>query len=261
MRTRRVVIADDEPLARERLRLLLASDTGYELIGEAADGDAALELIVRDRPEIVFLDVQMPGLDGLEVVELLATAENDSNYAPVIIFVTAFDEYAVRAFDASATDYLRKPFDADRFHRALRRAEERLAARQTGHNTVEPELKAFLETLRREREYPERFIVRGPKGAYFVRIADIQWVDAQANYVRLHASGRAHFVRDTMKAFEQRLDPRDFVRVNRSVIVNIDHIERFESHGHGEYELLLRDGVRVTSSRQFGAQLHALLRE
>ncbi len=254
----RVVIADDEPLARERLRTLLAVHDDFEIVAECEDGVQAVEAITATRPDLLFLDIRMPGLDGLEVVDAFESDHDDgAAHRPVVVFVTAHDEYAARAFDASAADYLRKPFDRARFERALGRARERIGKPDAG--SIAPELRTFLETLRRERGYPVRFLVRGAKGLYFVRTADIDWVDAQGNYVRLHAGGRAHLLRDTMKGFEEKLDPAAFVRVNRSVIVNIDHIAQAETHTHGEYEIALRDGVRVTSSRAFGARLHELL--
>lgn len=253
-RRRRVLIADDEELARERVRMMLANRPGYEVIAETRDGMATVEAIVEHAPDIVFLDIRMPGLDGFEV---LAGIE-DAEVRPSIIFVTAFDAHAVQAFDVGAVDYLLKPFDAVRFDQALARAETRLG-RGTGGG-IDPALRELLETLRGRSTYAERFLVRGPTHLYFVRTQDIEWVDAQANYVRLHATGRVHFVRDTMKAFVEKLPADRFLRVHRSIIVNIDHIQRLEPHGHGEYVLTLRDGSKVTSSRAYGEGLHALLR-
>jgi two-component system LytT family response regulator len=168
----------------------------------------------------------------------------------------AFDTYAVKAFDVSATDYLLKPFNAQRLDQALIRVSEKLEK-----SGLEPQLRTFLETLRSERAYPDRFLVRTTNHLYFVREADIEWVDAADNYVRLHANGRAHFVRDTMKAFVAKLHPDRFLRVHRSVIVNINHVLKLEPHGHGEYVLSMRDGSRVTSSRSHSERLHALLKE
>ena len=255
MTSRRVVVADDEPLARERIRELLRAHPDFTIVAECEDGPAAMDAIVAHEPELLFLDIRMPGLDGLEIATALESASPEANL-PAVIFVTAFDEFAVRAFDASAADYLRKPFDQQRFDRALKRAEEKLQLREP---RLDAELRSFIDSLRRERSYAERFLVRGHQGLYFIRAEDVDWVDAQGNYVRLHALGKAHLVRDTMKAFEQKLDPQRFVRVNRSVIVNIDHISRAETHAHGEYALMLRDGVQVISSRAHGARLHQLL--
>jgi two-component system LytT family response regulator len=252
---RRVVIADDEPLARERIRTMLEGRPEYTIVAEASDGVGTVEAIVEHRPDIVFLDIKMPGLDGFEVI---ATLE-DSQVLPAVIFVTAFDSYALQAFEVSAVDYLLKPFDASRFDQALERATARAGQPSGTGSGIDLALRNFLETLRIERSYPERFLVRGPTHLYFVRTPDVEWVDAQGNYVRLHVGGRAHFVRDTMKAFAEKLHPDRFIRVHRSIIVNVDHIQRLEPHGHGEYVITLRDGIRVTSSRAHSEPLHALL--
>jgi two-component system, LytTR family, response regulator len=253
VKSRGVVIADDEPLARDRIRMMLERHHGYEVVAECGDGESAVEAILAHEPRILFLDIKMPGLDGFEVVAAL----QEARIRPAIVFVTAFDNYALQAFDVSAVDYLLKPFDAARFEQALGRAEAHVMQPATA--SLDPSLRRFLETLRAERAYPERFLVRGPAHLYFVRAVDVEWVDAQGNYVRLHAGGRTHFVRDTMKAFETKLHPDRFVRVHRSIIVNIDHIHRLEPHGHGEYTITLRDGMRLTSSRTHGDRLHALL--
>lgn len=250
--TLRVIIADDEMLARKRLRMMLETKPEYEIVAECADGPETVEAIVEHEPDLLFLDIKMPALDGFDVLEALDAAR----VPPAVVFVTAFDTYAVKAFDVSATDYLLKPFNAGRLDQALARVAERL--KPTG---LEPHLRTFLETLKSERAYPDRFLVRASNHLYFVRETDIEWVDAADNYVRLHAGGRAHFVRDTMKSFIGKLHPDRFIRVHRSVIVNINHVQRLEPHGHGEYILTMRDGSRVTSSRAHSERLHALLKE
>jgi two-component system LytT family response regulator len=247
---RRVLIADDEPLARERMRMLLAGRAGYEIVAECEDGIQAADRIAADRPDVVFLDINMPALDGLEVAEALGDG------APAVVFVTAFHEFAVRAFEVSAVDYLLKPVDRERLERALARAEARLAA---GTSLTLDSVREFLATLRAERAYPRRFLVRSSRGHHFVRADEIDWVDAQGNYVRVHAGGRSHMLRDTMTAFEAKLDPDTFVRVHRSAIVNVDRIERIEPYARGEYLLTLRDGTRLTSSRAHSVRLHELL--
>jgi two-component system, LytTR family, response regulator len=247
----KVIIADDEILARKRLRLMLEAKPEYTIVAECGDGPETVEAIVQHQPDLLFLDIKMPALDGFDVLAALDAAR----LPPAIVFVTAFDAYAVQAFDVSATDYLLKPFNTQRLDQALERVSQRLNA-----SPLEPQLRAFLETLRSERAYPDRFLVRASNHLYFVREADIEWVDAADNYVRLHAGGRAHFVRDTMKAFTAKLNPDRFIRVHRSVIVNIDHVQKLEAHGHGEYLITLRDGSRVTSSRAHSERLHALLR-
>jgi two-component system, LytTR family, response regulator len=251
--TIRALIADDEPLARTRVRMMLEERAGYEIVAECADGPEAVEGIIAHAPALVFLDIKMPALDGFDVLDAL----NAAQVPPAVVFVTAFDAYAIKAFDVSAVDYLLKPFNAVRFEQALARAESRLAHPSPG---IPPDLRAFLETLRSTRAHPDRFLVRAANHLYFVREADVEWVDAADNYVRLHAGGRAHFVRDTMKAFAAKLRPDRFVRVHRSIIISLDHIQRLEPHGHGEYLITMRDGSRVTSSRSYSERLHALLR-
>ncbi len=273
----RVVVADDEPLARERIRRLLAEWPAYTIVRECEDGEQAVDAIVAERPDVVLLDVRMPGLDGMEVAAALTVPLGRA--APVVVFVTAFNAYAVKAFEAGALDYLLKPVDRDRLGRALARVEDRLESRlwaQAGAQTerraasecddgalapvLDAAVSTFLDTLRRERAYPTRFLVRDAKGMYFVRADDVDWVGAEGNYVGLHVGGRTHLVRDTMTAFAARLYPERFVRVHRSAIVNIDRLNRIEPHDHGEYVLTMRDGSRLTSSRAYSARLRALLR-
>jgi two-component system LytT family response regulator len=264
---RRVVLADDEPLARERLRMLLAAHPGWRVAGEAEDGASAVRAILEARPDLVFLDIRMPELSGIEVVDALdAAAEEHQAPLPAIVFVTAHDEYAVRAFEQRALDYLLKPVDAPRMARALARVEERLAAAPAaGTPAAAPDvgvqLRELLAALGTTPAWPRRFVVRDAKGGlYFVRAADVEWVEAQENYVALHAGGRVHLVRDTMKRFEAKLDPDVFVRVHRSAIVSLDHVARLEPYAHGEYTIVLRDGTRLRTSKAHGARLLALLR-
>jgi two-component system LytT family response regulator len=253
--TRRVLVADDEPLSRDRIRIMLGADAGYLIVAECGDGPSAVEGILAHRPEIVFLDIRMPGLDGLEVLAAL----DEVATPPAVIFVTAHDAYAVKAFNVGAVDYLLKPFDAERFAAALARAEVRLQG--GGGAALEPALKVLLQQVKARHLYPERFLVRAAKHLYFVKAAEIEWLDGASNYVRLHIGGRAHLVRDTLKAIASKLPPDRFVRVHRSVIVNVDRIRRLEPSGHGEYLIMLEDGTRLTSSRGHSKELQALLRE
>ena len=178
---------------------------------------------------------------------------------PAIVFVTAFEQYALKAIEVAALDYLLKPVDRERLDRALARAEERLA--RAPADGIDPGLRAFLEQLRAERAWPRRFLVRDAKGGlYFVGADEIDWVDAEGNYVGLWAAGRKHLVRDTMKALEAKLDPARFVRVHRSAIVNLDRVQRIEPWAHGEYVLTLRDGTKLRTSRAHGARFAELLR-
>jgi two-component system LytT family response regulator len=258
----RIVVADDEPLARQRVRSMLAGRPGCEVVGEATNGAEAVALIVRERPDVVFLDIKMPELDGFEVI---AALEATAGAVPAVVFVTAFGDYAVKAFDVRALDYLLKPFDRARFDRALESALARSRERSEGGAGagfaagVPPELREALSALGERRRYPARFLVRSGSRMYFVRADEIEWADAAGNYVRLHAGGRTHLVRQTMTAFESQLDPDRFVRVHRSALVNVDRIAQIEPYVHGEYVITMRDGTRLTSSRAHGGRLRALL--
>ena len=248
----RVLIVDDEPLPRERIRTLLGRHQEITVIAEASDGAEALELVMTHRPDLIFLDIQMPELDGFEVLEALYPG-----VMPAVIFITAFDEYAVRAFDVSAVDYLLKPIDPARFEQALARATRRLA-----RGSVEDgqELQEFLARWRAERGYSARFVVRTGDKLAFIRAEEVDWIDAAGNYARLHVGGREHLIRETMKSLENRLDPETFVRVHRSAIVNIDRVASLEPYFHGEYVVQMRDGSKLTSSRSHSGRLRALLK-
>jgi two-component system LytT family response regulator len=251
---RRVLIADDEPLARERLHSLLARHEGYRVVSECADGDETLEAIERDRPDLAFLDISMPGRSGVEVAQELLHSSNP----PAIVFVTAHDEFALQAFEVSAVDYLVKPVDRERFDQTLGRIEHRF-----GDATAAPRddaLRALLKDLLPGPARRKRFVIRSTRGHYFVRTEDVETAVADGNYIALSAGGRAHLVRETMKTFEASLDPAQFVRIHRSTIINIDRIARIEPLGHGEYRVTMQSGSRFESSRAYSERLHALLR-
>jgi two-component system LytT family response regulator len=234
----RVALVDDEPLGRERIRALLADEADVTLIGEYGTGEEALSGILESAPQVLFLDVQMPGMDGFGLVQLLE-ARLAPEERPFIVVVTAYDEYALRAFDVSAVDYLLKPFDRARFRAALARARARVS----------------------ERPRPEaRFVVRLASRMTLVRATDVEWIAGEGNYARLHSGGRRHLVRETLKSVESRLDPSKFVRVHRSAIVNVDCVATLEPHVHGQYVLTMRDGSRITSSRTHSAKLRTLLK-
>ncbi|MDF1503188.1 LytTR family DNA-binding domain-containing protein [Roseisolibacter sp. H3M3-2] len=256
-----VLLADDEPLARRRLASLLARHPAYSVIAECEDGAEAVERIAELRPDLAFLDIHMPELDGVAVAEALA--EGDPATAPAVIFVTAYDAHAVRAFDLNAVDYVLKPVDVERFDRALARASARIDARRAGGAPAqEPDaaLRAVLAELRPAAAYPSRFVVRDAKGLYFVKADEVERVDAEGNYVGLWVRGRRHLLRETMKGIEGKLDPARFVRVHRSSIVNVDRVRRLEPWAHGEYVITMEDGTKITSSRTHGTRLQELLR-
>jgi two-component system LytT family response regulator len=249
---RRVVIADDEPLARTRLKTMLARHQGYEIAAECRDGDETVQTLATSPPDLLFLDIKMPALDGFEVLEALAEAARP----PAIVFVTAFADRAVDAFDQNAADFLLKPYDAARFDRAMQRVDDRLRAGSAADATA---MRKVLESIN-PRPHAERFLVRGTSHLYFVRSAEVEWIDAAANYVRLHAGGRVHFVRGTVKGVEERLDSEKFIRVHRSMIVNLDFVKRLEPSEHGEYMITMQDGARIRSSRTYNARLRSVFR-
>ena len=248
----RAVIVDDEELARDRIQTLLEAEPDVEVVGVCTDGPSAVETIDRTQPDLVFLDVQMPGMDGFEVVENL-----EPTRLPALVFVTAHDAHALRAFEIHALDFLLKPFDQARFEKALERARGQLA-RSRGA-VLDSRLVSLLEELRDERKYSERLIVKSSGRVFFVRTEEIDWVEASGNYVKIHTKNDAHLLRESMKNMEAKLDPKTFVRIHRSAIVNIDHIKELEPWFHGEYIVIMRDGTRLTASRVFSDRLSALI--
>jgi two-component system, LytTR family, response regulator len=248
----RTLIADDEPLARERLRALLARHSDVELIGECTNGADAVEAIVARRPDLVLLDVEMPKADGFAVLQAL-----EPDTLPVVVFVSAHDEYAVRAFEAHALDYVLKPFDQARVDKALQRVRGQLAQAHVAR-PVDARLLSFLDELH-GRSRADRLVVKTGGRVLFLRTKDIDWVEASGNYVRLHVGSDTHLLRESMKNMEQRLEPGAFVRIHRSAIVNVDRIRELEPWFHGEYIVILRDGTRLTSSRLFSDRLNALI--
>jgi two-component system LytT family response regulator len=248
----RTVIVDDEELARDRIQTLLELQPDVEVVGVCTDGPSAVEMIDRTQPDLVFLDVQMPGMDGFEVVENLEPTK-----LPAVVFVTAHDAHALRAFEIHALDFLLKPFDQTRFEKALERARGQLS--QSMGPVLDSRLVTLLEELHEERKYSERLIVKSSGRVFFVRTEEIDWVEASGNYVKIHTKSDAHLLRESMKNMEAKLDPKTFVRIHRSAIVNIDHIKELEPWFHGEYIVIMRDGTRLTASRVFSDRLSALI--
>jgi len=242
--TIRALIVDDEPLARRRLERLLEGEPDAELVAACGTGPEAVESIRRHAPDLLFLDVQMPGLDGFGVLESLGEA-----VPPAVVFVTAFDAYAVQAFEANALDYLLKPFDADRFHRAFQRAEERLRRPEAG--TAPAQLTRLLETLNRQRTIAERLAIRTDGRVYFVRVADIDWIETASNYVRLHAGKTSHLLREPLSSLELRLDPERFLRIHRTTVVNVERLRELQPWFSGEFIAILHDGTRLKVSRGY----------
>jgi two-component system LytT family response regulator len=251
--TLRTLVVDDERLARERVTTLVRDRPELTLIGEAQDGRTALDLIVEHRPDLVFLDVQMPELDGFQIIGAL---DGDGEPLPAVVFVTAYDAYALRAFEVSAMDYLLKPVTAERFAAAVSRVLARTAYRSSGVS-----LHAFAEQAAAARaERPTRFVARRGGKHYFVRVVDVDWIEADGNYVRVRTGDTVHLIRDTMHGVEAKLDPEEFVRIHRSAIVAIDRIQSIEVREAGEYLVTLRGGAKLVSSRGYSERVRALLR-
>jgi two-component system, LytTR family, response regulator len=248
----RVLIVDDEPIARKGIRRLLDEAPDVEIVGECGDGAEAVSAIRRRSPDLVFLDVQMPELDGFSVLEKVGVEQ-----APEIIFVTAYDEYTLRAFDVHALDYLLKPVNPERFHKSLNRARALLQNKSSGR--LSGRLLALLENYRREEGRVARFAVKTPQGALLVDADDVDWIEAAGNYVRLRVGAQSHLLSETIGGVEKRLDPRKFLRIHRSRIVNVERIRLLRPLFHGEYEIVLKDGTHLTSGRNYREQIRGAL--
>jgi two-component system LytT family response regulator len=250
----RTLIVDDEPIARARLRALLGEEPDVEIVGECANGRDALVSIRAASPDLVFLDIQMAELNGFELAESLGPQR-----MPAVVFVTAYDEYALRAFEIHALDYLLKPFSAARFKAALSHARDHLASRRNG--ALGRKLLTLLPDLAQDSRSPgrDRLMIRASGRVHFVQTADIDWCEAAGNYVRFHVGPQSHFVRDTMSRLESALDPARFVRIHRSTIVNVDRIRELQPAFNGEYVVLLRNGTRLTLSRGYRDALQTRL--
>ena len=256
----RVLIADDELLAREGLRADLLSDPDVEIVAECADGREAAASILEHSPDLVFLDVQMPVADGFGVVEAVGAER-----MPVVVFVTAYDEYALRAFEAHALDYLLKPVSAERLHSALGRAKEQISLKSDADfgrrlaDLVE-ELKAGRAHADRPAPYAERVAVKTGGRIILLDAGEIDWIESQDNYVRLHRGREAHLLRETLSSLESRLDPSRFLRIRRSALVNVGRVRELRPLFNGEYGLVLGDGTELRSSRRYRKNLDPLLR-
>ena len=251
----RTLIVDDEPLGRQRIRHLLDREDDVAVIDECANGEEAVAAIGKHTPDLVFLDVQMPVLDGFAVLEAVGAAQ-----MPVVIFVTAYDQYALQAFDVHALDYLLKPFDRERFQKALNRA--RIHLRRQGLDTLSQRLHALLDDYQAHppaaATYLKRLAVKTGGQVFFLNVEEIDWIEAAGNYAGLHIKEKTHLIRETMSDLEARLDPELFLRIHRSTIVNRDHIKALAPVSNGEYVLTLHDGTRLASSRSYRARVQAL---
>jgi two-component system LytT family response regulator len=240
----RVLIVDDEPVVRSGIQRLLQAEPDVTVVGEARHGREALGMITTHAPDVVFLDVQMPEMDGLDVVRALGGTR-----LPAIVFVTAYDRYAVQAFELHAIDYLLKPFDAERFRAALQRVRHHLAARDS--DALAARMTELLAMLRPESGRLTRFLVRVGRKVVLVNADEVEWIEAADNYVQLHTAAGHHLLRETMKNLEKRLDPDAFVRIHRSAMVNLARIAELRPLPSGDYSVRLRSGATVSLSRRY----------
>jgi two-component system LytT family response regulator len=244
----RALIVDDEPLAREWVRSAVAEDPELEVLGECGDGFEAAEAIRRLKPDLVFLDVQMPGLDGFGVLEALTPEE-----IPAVVFVTAFDQYAVRAFEAQAVDYLMKPFSKERVEEAVRRVRELVKGKSL--EDFRESISRIVEKIRRDRSYPEWVLLKAEGKNVFVKVKDIDWIESSRNNVRIHVGPTIYLLHETTSAIASRLDPKKFLRIHRSAIVNIERIKELHPWFNGDYAVILRDGTQLTLSSSYRDRL------
>ena len=264
MSTIKTLIVDDEPLSRERIRTLLAPQPDVEIVGECGDGRQALAAMQNVRPDLLFLDVQMPDLDGFGLLRAMPAAK-ESGRLPVVVFVTAYDQYALRAFEVNALDYLLKPFDEERFLQALERARKQVhlaGIAQPGSGDGAALGRKFFSVVRDAEacaKPAERLVVRSGGRVFFLRIEEIDWVEAASNYVRIHAGADSHLLRETMNGIEARLDPEKFLRIHRSTIVNVNRVAELKPLFHGDYAVTLCDGTRLTLSRGHRDKLQQFL--
>ena len=246
------MVVDDEPAARAAIRALLEPDDEVVVVGEHADGRAALEAIRSTRPDLLFLDIQMPEMDGFTMLRQL-----DAGDLPVIVFTTAYDQHALKAFEVHALDYLLKPFDDIRFHRTLSLAKKQV--RQGRLGALSEKMRALLDGEMAAPARLERLVIKGDGRSTVLPVDDINWIDADGDHVRLHTARGAHQLRETMKVLEQQLDPARFVRIHRSTIVRVDRVKELQPYFRGEYVVILHDGTSLKLSRGYKPHLEAAL--
>ncbi len=250
--TIRALIVDDEPLARKRIKRLLTIERDVEVVGECGAGTDALEFLNTRRVDLLFLDIQMPEMNGFEVLERV-----NPHRLPVLVFVTAYDDYAVRAFEVHAFDYLLKPFDRQRFHKTIQRVRVQLQTVRKG--SVDERLMSLLTDMQTRRGEQDRLAVKNNGRVLFVRTGDIDWIEAADNYVCLHIGSETHVLRETMNALEGKLDAARFLRIHRSAIVNVDRIKELQPWFRGDYVVILRSGTKLTMSRSYRDRVKHLL--
>lgn len=251
----KTLIVDDESLARKRIRDLLRGRNEFEIIGECADGAKAVESIEKMSPDLLFLDIQMPDMDGFQVLDNLQNL-------PTTIFVTAYDKYALKAFEVHAVDYLLKPFDDERFEEMLEYVGKQIKRNQT--EDLSEKLNALLANFhhleaRKSTEYQTRLVLKSTGRINFIEIKNIDWIEAEGSYISLKVGGKSHLLRGTLKSLEEILNPDIFLRIHRSTIVNVNQIKELQPHFHGEFVVILKDGKRLKLSRNYREQAEKLL--
>ncbi|QQS42792.1 MAG: LytTR family transcriptional regulator DNA-binding domain-containing protein [Acidobacteriota bacterium] len=244
----KALIVDDEPPAREIIRRMLAEDEEIEVVGECSNGAEAIEAIAEKGPDLMFLDIQMPEVDGFELLEACGEEK-----MPAVIFVTAFNRYAVKAFEVSAIDYLLKPFDHERMAMALDRAKTNLRERSDAERSEQ--LLDLLNRLTGGRERLRRFVIKNNGRILLVPAEDVDWIESDGNYLILHCGNDRHLIRETLKNLEERLDPETFFRIHRSTIVNIDSVKELQKHFNDEHVVLMRSGKELILSRRYRGKL------
>jgi two-component system LytT family response regulator len=244
----RTLIVDDEPIARKGIRRFLNAESDIEIIGECADGVEAVEMIQQQKPDLVLLDIQMPELDGFGVIEAL-----EGKNIPVVIFITAFDEFALKAFSVHALDYLLKPLKQEQFHVALERAKAILGFKQK--KQFEEQLNTMLKFVSSHRTYLERLIIKSNKSIIVLNVRDVDWFEAYGDYIRVHCNMKTHLIKNTMTELEKSLDPKMFVRVHRSTILQLNRVKELRPLSNGDYVVTLSDGANVSLSRTYSEKV------
>lgn len=247
------LVVDDERIARQRLRRLIATQPDFELVAECESGEQALDVLGERSVDLIFLDIQMAEMDGFRLLE-----QTPDGRRPLVVFVTAHSEHALRAFESQALDYLLKPFDRERFNRCLQRVREQVQYQRKSDTQVPVD--TLMRVLESIKPKADRFAIRSSGKVSFINTEDIDWIEAADNYVILHVASETHILRETMNALETRLDSSRFIRVHRSKMVNIDRIKELQPWFHGEYVIVLNDGTSVTLSRGYRDKVLSLLR-
>jgi len=250
----RTIIVDDEPPARHKLKLFLADEPDFEIIAECSNGAEAISAIAKHRADVMFLDIQMPEVDGFGVLETISPAR-----LPFVVFVTAHDAYALKAFEVRALDYLLKPYDRTRLRQTLTRV--RAAMQHASIEKQQTQILSMLADLKTHRKHPERILIKSAGRVYFVNVDEIEWAEAEGNYVRLHVGSESHLVRQTMNALERRTDPHRFVRIHRSTLVNVARVKEIQPWFEGDYVAILLSGKRLSVSRPYRKKLTRLLEQ